>query len=104
MLEDVNGASEQGNSIQGKPVSIFGEKPAYTEKEWALIARGFNEMGRLAREKGMYFTVHHHMGTGVEAEQDPAKANPYEYAVMAREYIRRAAGLYTMCLPIVLKT
>ncbi|MBS5874456.1 MAG: myo-inosose-2 dehydratase [Clostridiales bacterium] len=194
----VIGASEQGNSIQGKPVSIFGEKPAYTEEEWALIARGFNEMGRLAREKGMYFTVHHHMGTGVqteaeidrlmeetdpdlvyllfdtghlafsgedalrvlrkyakrikhvhlksvrndvvtkakaegysfldavragaftvpgdgdfdfrpvfdiladngyegwvvvEAEQDPAKANPYEYAVMAREYIRRTAGL-----------
>lgn len=194
----VIGASEQGNSIQGKPVSIFGEKPVYTEKEWALIARGFNEMGRLAREKGMYFTVHHHMGTGVqteeeidrlmeetdpdlvyllfdtghlsfsgedalrvlqkyakrikhvhlksvrndvvakakaegysfldavragaftvpgdgdfdfrpvfdiladngyegwvvvEAEQDPAKANPYEYAVRAREYIRRTAGL-----------
>ena len=29
----------------------------------------------------------------VEAEQDPAKANPFEYAVMAREYIRRTAGL-----------
>ena len=163
-----------------------------------LVARGFNEMGRLAREKDMIFTVHHHMGTGVqteeeidrlmeltdpnlvyllydtghlafsgedslrvlrkyakrvkhvhlksvrndvvakakaggysfldavragaftvpgdgdfdfqpvfdilaengyegwvvvEAEQDPAKANPFEYAVMAREYIRRTAGL-----------
>ena len=29
----------------------------------------------------------------VEAEQDPAKANPFEYAVMAREYIRRTEGL-----------
>lgn len=163
-----------------------------------VVARGFNEMGRLAREKDMIFTVHHHMGTGVqteeeidrlmeltdpnlvyllydtghlafsgedalrvlrkyakrvkhvhlksvrttwwqrqkpgatpsstrcaqarsrcrataistssqvfdilaengyegwvvvEAEQDPAKANPFEYAVMAREYIRRTAGL-----------
>lgn len=194
----VIGASEQGNSIQGKPVSIFGDKPVYSEEEWALVARGFNEMGRLAREKDMIFTVHHHMGTGVqteeeidrlmeltdpnlvyllydtghlafsgedalrvlrkyakrvkhvhlksvrndvvakakaggysfldavragaftvpgdgdfdfqpvfdilaengyegwvvvEAEQDPAKANPFEYAVMAREYIRRTAGL-----------
>ncbi len=29
----------------------------------------------------------------VEAEQDPAKANPFEYAVKARTYIRDKAGL-----------
>ena len=29
----------------------------------------------------------------VEAEQDPAKANPFEYALMARDYIRRTAGI-----------
>ena len=166
----VIGASEQGNSIQGKPVSIFGEKPVYTDEQWELIRKGFNEMGRLAKEKGMYFTIHHHMGTGVqtaeeidklmeitdpnlvyllydtghlafsgedaigvlkkyvhrikhsftvpgdgdfdftpvfdilsdadyegwvvvEAEQDPAVANPYEYAVLARNYIREKTGL-----------
>ena len=66
----VIGASEQGNSIQGKPVSIFGEKPVYTDEQWELIAKGFNEMGRLAKEKGMYFTVHHHMGTGVQTEAE----------------------------------
>ncbi len=66
----VIGASEQGNSIQGKAVSIFGEKPVYTEEQWALIAKGFNEMGRLAKEKGMYFTVHHHMGTGVQTAEE----------------------------------
>lgn len=194
----VIGASEQGNSIQGKDVSIFGEKPVYTDEQWELIKKGFNKMGELAKEKGMYFTVHHHMGTGVqtaeeidklmeitdpdlvyllfdtghlsfsgedvlgvlkkyvnrvkhvhlksirkdviedakvkgysfldsvragsftvpgdgdfdftpvfdildeagyegwvvvEAEQDPAKANPYEYAVLARNYIREKTGL-----------
>lgn len=194
----VIGASEQGNSIQGKNVSIFGNKPVYTDEQWELIAKSFNEMGRLAREKDMYFTVHHHMGTGVqtadeidrlmemtdenlvfllfdtghlafagedavavlkkyvhrtkhvhlksirkdiiaegkakgysfldcvragaftvpgdgdfdfrpvfdilsdadyegwvvvEAEQDPAKANPFEYALLARKYIREASGL-----------
>lgn len=194
----VIGASEQGNSIQGKNVSIFGNKPVYTDEQWELIVKGFNEMGRLAREKDMYFTVHHHMGTGVqtadeidrlmemtdenlvfllfdtghlafagedavavlkkyvhrtkhvhlksirkdviaegkakgysfldcvragaftvpgdgdfdfrpvfdilsdadyegwvvvEAEQDPAKANPFEYALLARKYIREASGL-----------
>lgn len=66
----VIGASEQGNSIQGKDLSIFGAKPVYTDEEWALIAKGFNEMGRLAKEKGMYFTVHHHMGTGVQTEEE----------------------------------
>ena len=194
----VIGASEQGNSIQGKDVSIFGEKPVYTDEQWEFIRKGFNKMGELAKEKGMYFTVHHHMGTGVqtaeeidklmeitdpdlvyllfdtghlsfsgedvlgvlkkyvnrvkhvhlksirkdviedakvkgysfldsvragsftvpgdgdfdftpvfdildeagyegwvvvEAEQDPAKANPYEYAVLARNYIREKTGL-----------
>lgn len=29
----------------------------------------------------------------VEAEQDPAKANPYEYALIARQYIKEKAGL-----------
>ena len=66
----VIGASEQGNSIQGKSVSIFGEKPFYTDEQWALIAKGFNKMGELAKEKGMYFTVHHHMGTGVQTAEE----------------------------------
>ena len=66
----VIGASEQGNSIQGKPVSIFGEKPVYTDEQWELIAKGFNKMGELAREKDMYFTVHHHMGTGVQTAEE----------------------------------
>ena len=66
----VIGASEQGNSIQVKNVSIFGNKPVYTDEQWELIAKGFNEMGRLAREKDMYFTVHHHMGTGVQTADE----------------------------------
>ena len=66
----VIGASEQGNSIQGKNVSIFGNKPVYTDEQWELIAKGFNEMGRLAREKDMHFTVHHHMGTGVQTADE----------------------------------
>ncbi len=30
---------------------------------------------------------------GVEAEQDPAKANPFEYAKKARAYIREKAHI-----------
>ena len=37
----VIGASEQGNSIQGKPVPILSDqKPVFTEEQWELIAKG----------------------------------------------------------------
>lgn len=63
----VIGASEQGNSIQGKPDNIFGPtKPAYTDEQWATLVKGYNEMGALAKKVGMTLTVHHHMGTGIQ--------------------------------------
>ena len=67
----VIGASEQGNSIQGKNINIFGnEKPVYTQQQWEMIAKGYNEMGALAQEKGMVLTCHHHMGTGVQTAEE----------------------------------
>ncbi|MBR6707932.1 MAG: myo-inosose-2 dehydratase [Clostridia bacterium] len=65
------GASEQGDSIQGKNVNIFGpDKPVYTEEEWKKVTEGFNRLGRLAAEKGMKLTCHHHMGTGVQTAEE----------------------------------
>jgi inosose dehydratase len=67
----VIGASEQGDSIQGKDVSIFGaSKPRWTDAQWDLIARGYNELGALAEEVGMTLTMHHHMGTGVQTAEE----------------------------------
>ena len=67
----VIGASEQGNSIQGKPLNIFGaDKPVYTKEQWEVIAKGYNELGALAQEKGMTLTCHHHMGTGVQTAEE----------------------------------
>ncbi len=61
------GASEQGNSIQGKiNLPVLENKPEYSAGEWQKVAHGFNEMGKLAQEKGMTLTIHHHMGTGVQ--------------------------------------
>lgn len=61
------GASEQGNSIQGKPLNVFGpDKPVYTDEQWHTIAGGYNRLGRLARDRGMTLTIHHHMGTGIQ--------------------------------------
>jgi len=61
------GASEQGNSIQGKPLNIFGaDKPVYTDAQWETVAGGYNKLGQIARDKGMTLTIHHHMGTGIQ--------------------------------------
>lgn len=59
--------SEQGHSIQGKEeVPIFEQKPVFTGEEWEKLARGLEELGRLAAQKDMKIVYHHHMGTGVQ--------------------------------------
>ncbi|HEY9159692.1 MAG TPA: myo-inosose-2 dehydratase [Desulfomonilia bacterium] len=61
------GASEQGNSIQGRlDTPILGSKPVYTDKEWAQVTVGLERLASLAAEKGMKLSYHHHMGTGIQ--------------------------------------
>jgi inosose dehydratase len=62
----VIGAAEQGHSIQGKDDPIFDAKPVFTDDEWKRLTEGLNRLGRLAADKGMKLTYHHHMGTGVQ--------------------------------------
>jgi inosose dehydratase len=62
----VIGASEQGHSIQGQDKPVFDAKPYFTNQEWDRLCEGLNKLGRLAAEKGMVLTYHHHMGTGVQ--------------------------------------
>ena len=67
----VIGASEQGDSIQGKDLNIFGDsKPRWTDEQWKKVTEGYNELGRLAKEAGMTLTMHHHMGTGVQTAEE----------------------------------
>jgi inosose dehydratase len=62
----VIGAAEQGHSIQGLEKPIFDAKPVFTDGEWEKLTDGLNRLGKLAAEKGMQLTYHHHMGTGVQ--------------------------------------
>jgi inosose dehydratase len=62
----VIGAAEQGHSIQGLNVPVFAAKPVFTDDEWALLCDGLNRLGKLAAERDMKLTYHHHMGTGVQ--------------------------------------
>ncbi len=69
----VIGCSEQSYSIQGQEKSIFNEKPIFTEEEWSRVAGGYNKLAKLAEEKGMKVSLHHHMGTGVQTPSEVDK-------------------------------
>ena len=59
--------SEQGNSIQARDIPVISpQKPVFTLDELAIVAKGYDEMGHIALNDGIYLTVHHHMGTAVE--------------------------------------
>lgn len=59
--------AEQGRSVQGMmDTPVLSKKPHFSEEEWGKLARGLEELGRLAAEKEMKIVYHHHMGTGVQ--------------------------------------
>lgn len=66
----VIGCSEQSRSIQGQKKAIFKEKTVFSEAEWQLLAEGYNELAKLAAEKGMKVCLHHHMGTGIQTPEE----------------------------------
>ncbi|MCP2231008.1 inosose dehydratase [Erwinia aphidicola] len=62
----VIGCSEQSLSIQGTTKAVLEEKPLFNDEQWRLTAEGYNELAKLAAEKGMTVGLHHHMGTGIQ--------------------------------------
>ncbi|MGR3806812.1 2-keto-myo-inositol dehydratase [Pasteurella testudinis DSM 23072] len=66
----VIGCSEQSRSIQGQQKSIFKEKTVFNDAEWQLLAEGYNELAKIAAEKGMKVCLHHHMGTGIQTPEE----------------------------------
>ncbi|MBF4102449.1 TIM barrel protein [Gallibacterium anatis] len=52
----------------------FSKKNRFADAEWQLLAEGYNELAKLAAEKGMKVCLHHHMGTGI---QTPAEVDKY---------------------------
>lgn len=70
----VIGCSEQGLSIQGQDKAIFDEKPIFTDEQWEKLASGMNKLAKLAKDKGMKVSLHHHMGTGI---QTPAEIDRF---------------------------
>ena len=85
----VTGRSEQSRSIQGTTKTVLKEKTVFTEEEWQLLAEGYNELAKLAGEKGMKVCLHHHMGTGI---QTPAEIDKYMEVVNDDVYLLFDSG------------
>lgn len=67
----VIGVSEQSYSIQGKMEQpVWEGKYVMNDEEWKFLAEGLNKLGKIAKDKGMTLTFHHHMGTVVQTEEE----------------------------------
>ena len=67
----VIGVSEQSYSIQGKMEQpVWEGKYIMNEEERKLLADGMTQLGKIAKDKGMTLTFHHHMGTVVQTEEE----------------------------------
>lgn len=67
----VIGVSEQSYSIQGKiEQPVWEGKYVMNDDEWHVLADGLNRLGKIAKDKGMILTFHHHMGTVVQTEEE----------------------------------
>lgn len=66
----VIGVSEQSYSTQGKDQPVFEGKYVMNDEEWKLLTEGLNKLGKIAKDKGMTLTFHHHMGTVVQTEEE----------------------------------
>lgn len=67
----VIGVSEQSYSIQGMMEQpVWEGKHVMDDEEWKMLAEGLNKLGKIAKDKGMMLTFHHHMGTVVQTEEE----------------------------------
>ncbi|WP_077612526.1 myo-inosose-2 dehydratase [Clostridium sp. Marseille-P2415] len=65
----VAGVSEQSYSTQGmQEQPVFEGKHEMDDREWDMLCKGLNRLGKLSKEKyGVALTFHHHMGTVVQS-------------------------------------
>lgn len=67
----VIGVSEQSYSIQGMMEQpVWEGKHVMDDKEWKLLVEGLNKLGKIAKDKEMLLTFHHHMGTVIQTEEE----------------------------------
>lgn len=103
----VIGCSEQSLSIQGTTKAVLEEKPLFSDEQWRLTAEGYNELAKLAAEKGMTVGLHHHMGTGIqttaEIDRFMAATNDDVYLLFDTGHAYYSEGSHQAMLDILTK-
>ncbi|NUU20764.1 MAG: myo-inosose-2 dehydratase [Streptomycetaceae bacterium] len=64
------GVAEFGRSVHLQALSLRGNKPEFTDEQWADLCDGLDKIGEIAAGQGFTLAYHPHMGTGVQTAQD----------------------------------
>jgi inosose dehydratase len=58
--------AELGHAVHQQPVSLFPNKPVFSDEQWDRLVTGLHKLGKIAVDQGMRLCYHHHLGTGVQ--------------------------------------
>jgi inosose dehydratase len=58
--------AELGHAVHQQPISLWPNKPIFTDAQWEAMVDGLHRIGKIAVEHGMRLCYHHHLGTGVQ--------------------------------------
>ena len=59
-----------GSAHLQQELVVMANRPRFTDEQWADLASGLDEVGKIAAESGLQLCYHHHMGTGVQTRAD----------------------------------
>lgn len=66
---DVVGPAEVGRTVHGdESIPLYANEPNLSVREVDQVAQGLNQLGRIARSKGLTLSYHYHAGTGIQYE------------------------------------
>lgn len=57
-------------SVQTLPRSVFSDRPCFDSAAWKELTRHLQELGSMTRSIGMHLVYHHHLGTGIQTEEE----------------------------------
>jgi inosose dehydratase len=69
----VVGIGECGVTIHGNEGIPLSKAPILSDQQFEKLAKGLNEVGKIANEKGMKAAFHYHIGTGVQSMEETEK-------------------------------
>lgn len=61
---------ECGHSIQGGTLPLFTNQVKFSETEWQQLFIDLKHLAEFAKQNEMHLVYHHHMGTGIQHEED----------------------------------